>query len=246
MPSQLRLLPFLDSDGPTQMALDEALLDAAPVPTLRCYAWRPATVSLGFFQDAARVRAQLPRPVPLVRRITGGGAIWHEHEITYCLVGTLGADGLDRQPQAVYARIHAAIRAQLPERGAGVLLQGSTVGDRRYATEPRCFASPAVHDLVADQGGKLLGSAARCRGDRMLLHGSLKLASNPWDGAVVSGCGLDAAAATQALIAGIAGCLGCAVHPAALSAAEEAAAARIRAERYDDAAWVEARSGRRP
>src|SRR3954463_11486888 len=95
--ARLRLLPERIDDGPTCMALDEALLEAAGGPTLRLYGWSEATLSLGYFQDhatvmAAAAPARAPAP-PAVRRITGGGAIWHEHEVTYALVGRLGSDG---------------------------------------------------------------------------------------------------------------------------------------------------------
>lgn len=231
------------------MAADEALLEAAEVPTLRIYTWAPATVSLGYFQDYASVRTRLSRvtqqPMPLVRRITGGGAIWHADEVTYALVGRLGEHGLPLQTAAVYALLHGAISAALAARGARLERQTQTVGDRRYADEPRCFASPAAEDLIRN-AAKVLGSAARTRGDRLLVHGSLKLASNPWDGPSVAGCGLDAPLARQALIDGVAAALNLPVTPGAWTATEIAARARIRHERYANTDWVERRQGPRP
>ncbi|MHC5067527.1 MAG: lipoyl protein ligase domain-containing protein [Planctomycetota bacterium] len=86
----VRILSPLVADGATQMATDEALLEAASEATIRLYYWNQATLSLGYFQDYHQTCQSLPRSVPVVRRITGGGAIWHEHEVTYALVGTLG------------------------------------------------------------------------------------------------------------------------------------------------------------
>src|SRR4051794_28694168 len=188
----LRLLPPTVDDGATAMALDEALLEAAEEPTLRLYSWVNATVSLGYFQDHAEVMARVaaasaPAP-PAVRRITGGGAIWHEHEVTYCLVGELGRGGFPATARALYPLLHGAVRTELAARGAPLERQAEPTGDRRYRAEPRCFASPAADDLTAPTGGKALGSAARQRGSRILVHGSLKLASNPWDGPAVARC----------------------------------------------------------
>jgi lipoate-protein ligase A len=245
----LRLLPDLSADGPTQMAADEALLAAAEGPTLRLYRWQPATVSLGYFQDHGAIAARLAQDgltPPLVRRITGGGAIWHQHEVTYALVGTLGAGGLPVRTADCYRLIHGSVAAALGRRGASLGLQTRSVGDRRYAEEPRCFASPAMDDLVAATGGKALGSAARTRGGRVLIHGSLKLASNPWDGEAVAGCGLDWDSAAAALREGLAQALGAALEPGAWSAAELAERRRIAAERYGDDGWVVRRSGPRP
>ncbi len=244
----LRIFPLLTADGPTQMAWDEALLETAAAPTLRLYTWAPATVSLGYFQDAAAVRAALPTSrsgMPLVRRITGGGAIWHEHEVTYALVGVLGRDGWPTRARDLYPLLHGAVAAALMAHQAQVALQPESVGDRRYAQEVRCFASPAADDLMAGTG-KALGSAARARGDRVLIHGSLKLASNPWDGATVAGCGVDAITAAQVLRTAFARALGADFVEDIPTEVELAAQHHLKDLRYGTDAWVETRTGPRP
>lgn len=242
----LRLLPTLDADGPTQMAWDEALLTSAAATTLRLYRWTPPAVSLGCFQDFASATAQLPPGMPVVRRITGGGAIWHEHEVTYCLVGRLGQDGLPADGPALYPLIHGAINRALADHGGGLDRQTATTGDRRYRAEPRCFASPAADDLVHSAGGKVLGSAARVRGDRVLLHGSLKLASNPWDGPAAAGCGLSWGQAEPLLHQAFARALGATLRGEPPSAGEEAEMRAILAARYGDDRWLRERAGLRP
>src|SRR5258705_13744122 len=78
------------------MAIDEALwrerrAGAAP-PTVRFYAWAPPTVSLGYGQpldDQVDVAACRRLGVGLVRRLTGGSAIYHDGpdgELTYSVV----------------------------------------------------------------------------------------------------------------------------------------------------------------
>lgn len=242
----IRLLPTLTADGPEQMARDEALLEAAPCTTLRLYRWSPMAVSLGCFQDHAASTAGLPPGTAVVRRITGGGAIWHADEVTYCLAGRLGQDGLPARARDLYPLVHGAVLAALARRGAALALQPQSTGDRRYAAEPRCFASPAADDVVHADGGKALGSAARARGERVIMHGSLKLQSNAWDREAVTGCGLDWESAAAALREGMCGALGLPLVPGAWQPAEEAAAARIRGERYGDDAWVRLRTGPRP
>ena len=239
----LRRIPDLCADGPTQMALDEALLEVAAGPTIRLYGWNPPTVSLGYFQDFPSATAGLPAGMAVVRRITGGGAIWHESEVTYALVGRLGQDGFPATAAGLYPLLHSGVAAALAKRGVAPALQSDTCGDRRYRDEPRCFASPAKDDLVAGQGGKLLGSAARTRGTRVLVHGSLKLASNPWDGSVVAACGTDAATAAACLVEGIAAALGLRVVDGELDNGERAGLERIRTARYGDDAWVRERRG---
>ncbi|MDH4221306.1 MAG: lipoate--protein ligase family protein [Candidatus Bathyarchaeota archaeon] len=95
-----RLLGLEVGDAFTNMAMDEAILTAriaGKVPnTLRFYRWKPSAVSIGRFQDLfSEVHVENCRKhgVDVVRRITGGGAVYHDYdgEITYSLV----VDGKD-------------------------------------------------------------------------------------------------------------------------------------------------------
>lgn len=239
------ILPDLDADGPEQMCRDEALLAVGPAPCVRLYRFVPATLSLGYFQDFTAVTKALPRPIPVVRRITGGGAIWHEHEITYAVIVVLGQDGLPARTQDLYPLLHGHVAAALGQRRVAAGRQAVTVGDRRYHDEPRCFASPAADDLVLGDG-KLLGSAARTRGQRVLVHGSLKLQTNAWDGPAVAGCGLPDEVAAEALRRGLVNALGGDAAPLAWPSGVLDEAARLRDLRYGDAGWVAERSGPRP
>lgn len=74
------------------MAIDEAVLDEVSVgnslPTLRLYGWKPAAVSIGYFQsleEEVDLAACSRFGVSYVRRMTGGGAVLHEDEITYSI-----------------------------------------------------------------------------------------------------------------------------------------------------------------
>ena len=108
----------------------------------------------------------------MVRRITGGGTIFHIHEVTYSIVAQLGQSGFPTRLRDAYPLIHGAIHSELANQGATLQAQPSTVGDRRYHDEVRCFASPAADDLVNDDGSKALGSAGRNRDGHFLIHGS--------------------------------------------------------------------------
>src|SRR2546421_10060311 len=86
----MAVLPHATSDGPGNMALDEALLDAVAADpsaaVFRTYEWSVPTLSLGYFQGVAEAEADPRwREGPLVRRPTGGGAIWAHHELTHAL-----------------------------------------------------------------------------------------------------------------------------------------------------------------
>ena len=88
-----RLIPHINTNGARQMAIDEAILIARInnlVPnTLRFYTWQPQAVSIGFFQDLQQeinLRKAQDLNIDIVRRYSGGGAVFHEHELTYSLV----------------------------------------------------------------------------------------------------------------------------------------------------------------
>jgi lipoate---protein ligase len=72
------------------MAIDEALIESVrEAPILRIYGWRPAAVSIGYFQSMNE-EVDVPKcreiGVDIVRRLTGGGAVLHESELTYSFI----------------------------------------------------------------------------------------------------------------------------------------------------------------
>ena len=86
------------------MALDEAVaeavaFDGAP-PTIRFYAWEPSAVSIGQFQrigDEVDLLSCARQGVDVVRRRTGGGAVYHDRagEITYSVIAPEDLMGYD-------------------------------------------------------------------------------------------------------------------------------------------------------
>src|SRR5436309_414428 len=80
-------------DATCNMALDEALLAVheagATLPTLRVYSWCQPTLSLGYAQNARQevdLAACQAQGVAVVRRPTGGRAVFHDQEVTYSVV----------------------------------------------------------------------------------------------------------------------------------------------------------------
>ena len=177
-----RLLVTEPADGATNMAIDEILwrgrrAGTAP-PTLRFYAWSPPTVSLGYGQTLDRdvdhdVRRALG--VSLVRRPTGGSAIYHdgpEREVTYSVAATSDDLGVGGDLLATYRWIARALARGLRALGAPV-----TIVERRkdYGPVPAfCFARSGSYELEID-GRKIVGSAQRRHGRSFLQHGAVLL-----------------------------------------------------------------------
>ncbi len=90
-----RFLPLEVRNGFWNMALDEAVLKSviekkAPF-TFRLYKWKPSCVSIGSNQsisDEVNLDIAKEKGIDVVRRITGGGAVFHDSvgEITYSII----------------------------------------------------------------------------------------------------------------------------------------------------------------
>lgn len=89
---QIRVLETGCNPGAWNMALDETLLTNSvdhDTPILRLYGWQPPCVSIGYFQsmeEEVDVQKCSIMGVDVVRRITGGGAVLHEFELTYTFI----------------------------------------------------------------------------------------------------------------------------------------------------------------
>ena len=185
-----RLLLTWDAPPGFNMALDEALLlSADPRPVLRLYTWAPEALSLGYFQRHDEVVAALARGPgelpPLVRRLTGGGAIHHARELTFSIAAP-AAHALYRGPLAEsYARVHAALAKALARHGAPAVPRGAGALASDAPGSPMCFHGSTALDL-AWGGRKGVGSAQRRSGGRVLHHGSIKLGTTPLEGSIAT------------------------------------------------------------
>jgi lipoate-protein ligase A len=182
MTMRCRVFSYESADGPSNMARDEAMLDAvAEDPScalLRTYGWSEPTLSLGYFQPVALADGEPRwRGQPLVRRPTGGGAIWHHHELTYALV-LPAAHPLARPSSALYQGVHAALARLLQAHGIDVQRRGPDAPPQSAGRPFLCFADRDPEDLVV-HGIKLVGSAQRRRSGAVLQHGSMLLQSSP-------------------------------------------------------------------
>jgi len=239
-----RLITTWGAPPAFNMGLDEALLLTADAPpTLRFYSWKPAALSLGYFQRVADVPgAELAGMV--VRRITGGGAIHHANELTYSLCASQ-AHSLFRGPVAdSYRRIHEAIAAAL----AGFGVEAGLRGERDLASEREgtgmCFHRSTALDLVWN-GRKGVGSAQRRKDGRVLQHGSIKVGGSPLEGDVAtlrveSRAVPELSAVAARLRAAFGEHFGLAFE-AGVPSAEERALARRLGARYVDPAFVRRR-----
>jgi lipoate-protein ligase A len=112
-----RLFPLETNNAFMNMAIDEAILNAritGEVPnTLRFYRWQPSAVSIGKNQNPEAeiyLDACKQLGVDVVRRISGGGTVYHdfEGEVTYSVVAKT-ADMGTADITVIYMKIYEAI-----------------------------------------------------------------------------------------------------------------------------------------
>ncbi len=168
--------------GACNMAVDEALLaDAKPFwpIVLRIYEWDRPTLSIGHFQRLEdRDNSESLRALPWVRRKTGGGAIVHDHELTYSIL----FPNRDNQPtkghsEALYRAIHLQFVEALTKLGWDAKLSEACTCKVSADAVPApflCFLRRSPVDLVVGDD-KILGSAQRRSANGLLQHGSFLL-----------------------------------------------------------------------
>jgi lipoate-protein ligase A len=252
--TRARLLIDPPLPGPTNMARDEALLQLChrrtDPPMLRLYAWSPATISLGYFQDYGEYQ-RLPPPagaLPVVRRTTGGGAILHDLELTYALVISLEHPLVKGRPNHLYRLAHEAIIAAVGHQVRMLGCDDSACDASAQRGPFFCFARRHGLDVVTADGqgpggfSKIAGSAQRRTADAILQHGSIILDTRypqqpvgTWS--ALAGTAMDFAAAVQLLVPAFAESLGVSLHQKSWWESELLAAADLE-RRYVSPPWT--------
>ena len=166
--------------GPWNMAVDEALLQwsaASERCVCRFYAWAEPTLSLGYFQNYdQRDQHTASRQCTAVRRLTGGGAILHDKELTYSLVVPRSHPWAARRDQ-LYRDVHGALVAAWAGQGIDAAVIDAT-GAGQGRAPFLCFQRRSPGDVVLGPH-KIAGSAQRRRSGAVLQHGSVLLRRSP-------------------------------------------------------------------
>jgi lipoate-protein ligase A len=227
------------------MAVDEALLRAVArrgTPTLRIYHWSPPTLSLGYFQRAAdRQHHGSSAGCPLVRRSSGGGAILHDHEMTYSYVAS-AEKRLFRGGDELYDVFHSTLINTLSDLGISTYL--CEIADRETASELPflCFQRRSRGDVLAGDM-KVIGSAQRRHKTGILQHGSILLHRSEYAPELpglkeVSRRDVDQGLLTRLWVEKLSRQLGVQFSQEPLSPGESAAAESLAAQKFGNADWT--------
>jgi lipoate---protein ligase len=160
MKEQWRLLQTGFNTAFSNMAVDRAILvvnsEGKVPPTVRFYGWNPSAISIGYFQslaDEVDIAACERLGVDYVRRITGGGAVFHESELTYSIVIAESHPEIPKNIMKSYGRICGAIMKGLNHLGI----------ESEYAP---------INDIVT-KGRKISGNAQTRKLETVLQHGTV-------------------------------------------------------------------------
>ncbi|PKR77196.1 octanoyltransferase [Halalkalibacillus sediminis] len=174
---------FLNSGSQSaayNMAMDECLLkwhsEGIIPPVLRFYTWEPAAMSLGYFQKIdgkINVKAIEEYGFDLVRRLTGGRAVLHDHELTYSIVVSEKHPDMPKTVTEAYKVISQGLLDGYRKLGIEADL-AVPEGKLNRTGSAVCFDEPSWYELVIE-GKKAAGSAQTRQKGVILQHGSVPI-----------------------------------------------------------------------
>jgi len=168
------------------MAMDEWMFHQASESPgrilLRLYSWKSGAITIGRNQnEKVAVDFEKLNGTPVIRRITGGRALYHDpSELTYSLAAncddkekTAFGNAVSQSSRSISAALLDFLKSL--EIDAHYVRQSSTnfLSTESFHSLP-CFESRARHEIMGAQG-KLVASAQRRVGETFLQHGSIKL-----------------------------------------------------------------------
>ncbi|SES09076.1 lipoate--protein ligase family protein [Salisediminibacterium halotolerans] len=176
-------LESYSEDAARNMAIDEWLMTKVGAgdskPVLRFYTWKPKALSLGYFQktdgkiDLDAVQAS---GADIVRRLTGGRAVLHDHELTYSVILP---DTHPNMPTSV-TESYKILSQGLMEGYRNLGIDAELAEDRPEGKPDNsavCFEEPSWYELLAS-GKKAAGSAQVRKKGALLQHGSVPITMN--------------------------------------------------------------------
>ncbi len=182
MVNNWRFIHSKPMDAYSNMAFDEALFQSYysgySRPTLRVYSWSKPSFSLGYFQDAQKeldLNKCAKENIDFVRRLTGGGIIFHDQEITYSLVCSREDLKILDSVAGSFKKICSFLINFYASLGLDAKFAVETSKGKKLG-EPRafCFAAKEKYDIVIGKK-KIGGNAQKRRKNIIFQHGSIPM-----------------------------------------------------------------------
>lgn len=177
----MKYIEFEINSGEKNMQIDNDLLEYAiknklKEPIFRLYAWSPACISLGRNQDESFLDKTFLKSnhIDFVRRLTGGRALLHDKELTYCYICPISILKNGESVVNSYKEISQflidgfkklGIKLEFPE-------------NKKINTKTDYCMSLSTSADLCYEGKKLIGSAQFRKEGYILQHGSILLDYN--------------------------------------------------------------------
>lgn len=181
MTGNWRLIDTGFHTAPENLAIDEALFSTYSVenqPILRIYGWKNA-LSIGRFQKVAEVlemEALDQGGISWSRRITGGGVMLHEYDLSYTLVFPKKGFLPEQSIKDSYRYLCGFLMPVYKQLG----LKAEFSGQNPQASTGKhtvCHAAHEQYDITVN-GEKIGGNAQKWVRDKVFHHGSIPLSLN--------------------------------------------------------------------
>jgi lipoate-protein ligase A len=180
----LRFISDKPIDPYYNMAVDEAIAISVgggkSPPTLRFYGWKPFAVSIGYFQELEEevdLDFCASHGIHVVRRITGGGAVFHGNgELTYSLAVPVGDEAIPQDMQTSYEVICSPIVAALRGIGADAVFRPVNdieVGGRKISgnAQTRRFGVVLQHGTILVSLDRAMLPSLRVKKEKLEIKG---------------------------------------------------------------------------
>lgn len=180
MPAWFLLLEPEPLQAAENMARDECLFDLCHEKKcgfLRLYAWEKPTFSIGVSQKAERaldLEFIRRHGCEYVRRVTGGKAVLHHHEITYALASSEDLFFKEHDLHQSYMLISLVLLKAIRSLNVDAAFSQGSAAELSRSHNP-CFSFPTPHEIEV-QGKKIVGSAQKRDHVALLQHGAIPLA----------------------------------------------------------------------
>ncbi len=186
-----RLLFTPDVDPYMNMAIDEALtrkcVDSEDRPAaIRFYTWKETSCSIGYFQKIENVfKAPNGKKIPVVRRPTGGGIVYHGNDITFSIVKRRIQSNRQEDITSFYKLIGESLLRglerlgftctfYLPEEESHRSDKEGKLLNNCFSQQLFCSVTPAKYDIMI-AGSKVAGYSARKSQGAVLCQGYLNV-----------------------------------------------------------------------
>lgn len=178
-----RLIPYEKFSCLENMAIDEFLIkyyEKTKKPVLRIYGWSNISISVGKYQNVLNdinIEECTKDDVFIVRRITGGGAIVHNEELTYSLVcSDSDINCKNLSIKETYERLNVFILNFYKSLGIKAVFAKDCSKKIRFSdgSSPFCFSANEEYDILV-RGKKIGGNAQFRKKNIIFQHGSIPL-----------------------------------------------------------------------